>query len=284
MRRSITVLSAFAVLAAMIGMSVSYGQRGSPRPQPGSTDKANPKVESDKPLADNDPAAALAHRARFPGINDPKATLEDGLQFLTKTYHVTFDINDRAFKSEGIADVAHSEIFLAELPAADNVRLDVILKRILRRVPVPSGATFMVRSDGIEITTNAFVKTEVWGDDFDGPLLPLVQLRAEKLPLSEALAQLAEQGRLNIVFSASADKASTPVTLRLSNVPVDTAVRLLALHAGLSLVHRDNVLVVTTPENAATLTSEYRSETPDPNSKWRRGSGQPPATTPPAAM
>ncbi len=284
MRRTATVFSAFAALGAVIWLTGAPGQ-GQPRPLVGEGgDKAKPKADAEKVVADTDVVTALARRSAFPGINDPKATLDDALKLLSARYHVTFDLNERAFKAEGLNDVARSEIFWTEMPPAENLRLDVLLARMLRRVPVPSGATFLVRGDGIEITTMAFVKTEVWGEDFDGPFLPLVNLRANKVPLNEALVQLADQGRLNIVYAGGAEKAATPVTVRLTNVPVDTAVRLVALQAGLSIVHRDNVLLVTTPENAATLTSEFRNETPEPNSKWRRGSGQPPAANPPAGM
>jgi hypothetical protein len=76
----------------------------------------------------------------------------------------------------------------------------------------------------------------------------------------------------------------------LTNVPLDTAVQLLADMAELKVVHRDNVLYVTTPEHAAKLEKDYgrgrpRVELPSWlgglvddevfGSKWRKGSGQP---------
>jgi hypothetical protein len=283
MRRTAIVCTAIAALGALTWLTVSPGQGQPSKPSPGAPgDKAKPKGDTDK--TNTDCVASLSRRAAFSGINDPKATLGDVLKALSSRYQVPFDLNELAFKAEGLNDIAHSELFWTEMPAMDNARLDVLLKRILRRVPVPSGATFLVRGDGIEITTMAFVKPEIWGEDFDGPFLPLVHLRADKMPLHEALAQLAEQSRLNIAYTGSTEKGATPVTIRFTNVPIDTAVRLVALQGGLSLVHRDNVLLVTTPENAAALANDFRSEAPDAGSKYRRGTGQPPPAAPPAGM
>jgi hypothetical protein len=285
MRRT-TAFSAFIALGALIWLTVAPGQ-GEPRPRPGEgIDKVKPTGDAEKVEADADPIFALARRADFPGIDDPKVTLDDALKMLSKLYNVHYEINVRAFKYEMIIEPEKVEIAAVEpIPPAKNVRLDVLVKRILRRMPYARtpNATFLVRKDCIEITTTDFARIEVWGEDFDGPFLPLVHLRADKLPLTEALTQLADQGRLNIVYAGGADKAATPITVRLVNVPEDTAVRLVALQAGLSMIHRDNVLVVTTPEKATALMNEFRGETPDPDSKKRRGSGQAP-TMPPEGM
>src|SRR5947209_7648490 len=43
---------------------------------------------------------ALVSPVDFPGVDDPKETLIEALAGLTKRYHVTFDINEKAFKYE----------------------------------------------------------------------------------------------------------------------------------------------------------------------------------------
>ena len=47
-------------------------------------------------------------------------------------------------------------------------------------------------------------------------------------------------------------------TATLTNVPIDTAVRLLADMAGLQVIQVDNVLYVTTPENATRFAAELQ--------------------------
>jgi hypothetical protein len=211
----------------------------------------------------------------FPGVNDPKVTLDDYLKQLSKQYNLTFEINARAFANEGLKDP--EQVFIAErdLPARNNVRVGTGLRLVLARIPCTSGAAFLVRRDSIEITTNQFVAAEIWGPDYDGPRMPLVHLRAEKAPLSEVLGQLADQSGLNIMYGGPADKAALPISVRFNNVPVDTAVRMLAAQAGFGVVHRDNVMLVTTEEKASSLNFRFAEENPDPdgNKHFRQGGG-----------
>jgi RNA polymerase sigma factor (sigma-70 family) len=253
---------------------------------PGTDDTKPSKAEEDKKTETEDvpqsePTEALARRIKFPGINDPKTTLEDALKMLKQRYGLNYEFNHQAFQADQVPQPGNAEIAASrEIPPTQSTTLDAVLRNILARVPAASGATYLVRGDSIEITTRASVRNEIWGPDFDGPFLPLVNLKARKVPLTDALDQLADQGRLNIVYMAGAEKANTPVTARLTNVPVDTAVRVLAAQAGLGVVQRDNVFLVTTQEQAAAMTREFQAETglepADPNNrKWRRGNAQP---------
>jgi hypothetical protein len=61
----------------------------------------------------------------------------------------------------------------------------------------------------------------------------------------------------NVVLDArTAKEAQAPVTAELSNVPLDTAARLFADMAGLQVVPLDNVLYVTSIDNARALREE----------------------------
>jgi hypothetical protein len=94
------------------------------------------------------------------GIDDPKTTLIEALDQLAKVHRVTFDINERAFKYEMLNDVAKTEIANPNpLPGVKST-FGTVLKRILARVPVPSGATYLLRRDVIEITTGQFASAE----------------------------------------------------------------------------------------------------------------------------
>jgi hypothetical protein len=202
----------------------------------------------------------LAQRVKFDGIDDPKIPLAEALEKLTKLYDVNFDINEKAFKFDNIMEVEKSEIAVTPIPAMKNVRLSTILRKILSRVPAPSGATYLVRSDRIEITTGTFQAPEIWGR-YGGPHLPLVNATLAKSPLEDAIKELAEQTEFNVILdNRAADKAKIPVSATLRNMPLDTALRLLADMADLRSVHLDNVLYVTTKENAAELEARLEKE------------------------
>src|SRR5207253_1256560 len=94
---------------------------------------------------------ALSTPVKFGGFDDPKTTLIEALDVLAKRYDITFDVNERAFKFEQIDDVLKTEIAQPKPIPEMNTRLGRILKKILERVPVPSGATFLIRKDHIEI-------------------------------------------------------------------------------------------------------------------------------------
>ena len=205
----------------------------------------------------------LAQRVRFDGIDDPKTTLSDALDNLGKLYDINFDINEKAFKFENVADVAKTPITAeSPIPSMKNVRLGRVLEKLLSRIPVPSGATYLVRSDHIEITTGIFQRAQIWGSG-KGPFMSLVHATFEKAPLEDALKELAEQSDFNIVVdNRAADKVKIPVSAKFVNTPLDTAVQLLADMADLRPFHLDDVLYVTTKENAAAL--EARREKVNP--------------------
>src|SRR5262245_47605919 len=96
--------------------------------------------------------AALGKVIDFKGWDDPKVTLVEALGHLSDKCDVSFDVNDRAFRAEMIHSVLKSAITEKEpLPPMSKTTLAAILKRILQRVPTPSGATYLIRRDGIEI-------------------------------------------------------------------------------------------------------------------------------------
>jgi hypothetical protein len=234
-------------------------------------------------------ASQLAQEIRFAGVDDPKTSLGEMLDSLAQRYALTFDVNVKAFAADHLKDVLKTEIATPFGIPPMNASMETVLQRILVRLPARSGATFLIRRDQIEITTREALRLEIWGEDYTGPRLPLVRTSLNKRPLDEALNQLADQSQFTIVLDRRAgEKAATAVTARFRNVPLDTAVRLLAEMADLRSVHLDNVLFVTTKEHAADL--EKRLEKENPSSKkrgvlggllspkpvsWRKGPGQP---------
>src|SRR5262249_22952806 len=63
----------------------------------------------------------LAQRVKFDGIGDPKITLSEALDKLNMLYDINFDINEKAFKFENVADVAKTPIIAENpIPAMKN--------------------------------------------------------------------------------------------------------------------------------------------------------------------
>jgi hypothetical protein len=134
--------------------------------------------------------------------------------------------------------------------------LRIILGKILDRVPASSGATVVIRKNSIEITTMAALRKELGRGDQE-PLLPLTNANFERRPLDDALKHLVEQTHFSILVDPRVgDQAKQVVSAPLLNVPLDTAVRLLADMVDLDSVLQDNVLYVTTHENAARMRHE----------------------------
>ena len=104
-------------------------------------------------------------------------------------------------------------------------------------------------------------RLEVWGPQPQGPYLPLVHASFDRRPLEEGLRELAEQSGFNVLLDARAgEKGKLAVSGQLLNAPLDTAVRFLADMADLRAVTRDNVIYVTTPENAGNLQERLKKE------------------------
>ncbi len=215
-----------------------------------------PAPAANAPPAQPNPANILKQTVNYNGTDDLRATLGDLLENLSKRYHLTFDINEKAFEMDQLKGVERTPI-ADPLPIPPiRTTLATVLSKILRRVPAASGATFLVRRDHVEITTNNAVRSELGIPD-GRPVLPLVWETFKETPLVETLPRLAESSGYNVAADPHAGALlQTKITVQLNNVPIDTAVRLLANMAGLSVVKLDNVFYVTTKEKADGLREE----------------------------
>ncbi len=111
--------------------------------------------------------SVLAQEIDFPGFDDPKMTLEGGLLSLGKRYHLTIRVNEAAFKNEQVIDVLKTPIADPNpIPASKDIklladiRLDAYFRRVLGKVPAPSGAVYFVWPNGIEVTTEAALRAQ----------------------------------------------------------------------------------------------------------------------------
>jgi hypothetical protein len=108
--------------------------------------------------------AGLEKRLRrvvsFPGIKDRGTTLSEALARLAVAYGLSFEINEGAFKYEHLHAPARTLVVRDKPIAPLKAPVAAVVQRILDRVPVPSGATWVVRRDVIEITTGTFATAE----------------------------------------------------------------------------------------------------------------------------
>jgi hypothetical protein len=199
----------------------------------------------------------LSNTVNFQGYDDPRLTLNDALDNLSKRYNLTFDINEKAFELENVKDLGRTPITDRGPIPPMHTTLAKVLRKILLRVPADSGATYLIRGDVIEITTTEAIRKEFFADRLvmPNPLPPLVSVDFDKVPLEEALKELNHYG--NIVLDARAEKqGQVQVSADLVNVPLDTTVRMFADMAGLAVVPLDNALYVTSKDNARALLKE----------------------------
>jgi hypothetical protein len=255
-------MSRFALVGGMMVLGAVLAVRGT-APTPA---KAAPAKES-SPLA----ALQTVH-PEFPEVPaDPQTKLDSILNALTEVFRknhgieLQFEINLAAFRTDGVAVPGDTAVVQERgLPKMTNLTLERYLRAILNRVPAGSGATLIPRKDHIEITTNGWLRTQIWGKDHKGPFLPLVNARFDKTSLDEALKALAEQSEHNVILDPKAgEKGKTLITARLLNLPLDTAVTMLADMADLQAVMQDNAIYVTTRESALRWESRNRRESGD---------------------
>jgi hypothetical protein len=205
-------------------------------------------------------SAKLFRPVKFSGFEDPALKLKEALEKLGKDYGVEFEVNEPAFKAAGLEDVLNTLVAEKPIRKSERLRLDRLLRTILARVPAQGGATYVLRRDGIEITTVPAARAQIWGSH-NGPFLPLVHATFEQKPLAEALREMADQTEYNIVLDNRAgEKAKAEVSARFVNTPLDTAVNFVADMVDLRKVLLDNVIYVTSRENAAVLESRQKKD------------------------
>jgi hypothetical protein len=243
-------MSRRVVAALALALSLlSPGHSAAPQQKPERPGLRLPALQPGEHLA-----AQVRQVVDFQGLDDPKTTLIEALDQLAKVHRITFDVNERAFKEEGVFDVLKTPIAETSPIPPMRTRLGTVLDKILARVPGKSGVAYLVRNDRLEVTTVAALREEVWGKDYRGPFLPLVHLTANAWELDDALAYLAEQANRSVTLDPRLGaKARAPITTHFLNQPFDSALFLLTDMADLAFVRIDATYHVTTRERAETL-------------------------------
>jgi hypothetical protein len=157
----------------------------------------------------------------------------------------------------------------------------VKLKDGLRQALEPFNLKCGLTRDGLYISTEEGLTTK--------QLRQRVSVDCEGTAFGTAVKQLAADNGANIVIDPRlGEKANKAVTLKLEDVPLETAVRLLAEVADLGTVRMSNVLFVTTPERAEKLRPSSDGPTqPAPGNPvfpFPGGPGGPPVIGPPGVI
>ena len=212
--------------------------------------------------ADLPSAVELAKKLRevrkFKGFDDPRTTLEEALQVFGAYLDVSFDVQEKAFAATDVKGVLKTLIADPNPIPPFTGTLAQMLDKLLAHLPESAHVVYIVRGHNIEFTTREAVRREFYPDRPKKSFLPpLVNASVADVPLNSALHQLANESDANIVVDPRAQKESQKlVTAGFTNVPLDTATRILADMAGLTVVEVGNVLYVTTPEHGKALQQE----------------------------
>jgi hypothetical protein len=194
----------------------------------------------------------LAEPMSLPKGIDPNTPLQDVIDFLSgrdEALTIVFDL--QAFEAIGLHKPDQTAV---QLPVMMEVKLGTVLRMLLASVRNEEGSgTFLIRDDHIVLTTTRHTDPRQW--ILRRELAPTVEAEFERVELKEALKTLADKTGISIVLDVRED-ALKPVTARLRNTHLDTAVSLLADMAGLKAVALEQAIYVTTKENANAILAE----------------------------
>ena len=137
-----------------------------------------------------------------------------------------------------------------EAMAPVNVKLkDVKTKSALRSILTPYNLSYAIIGDTVVVSTDDMAMYR--------QMRQRVNLDCEKEELATVLKKLARETATNLMVDTRAAKeAKMEVSLQMEDVPLETAVRLMAEMAGLKPVRVGNVLFVTTK----TIANEMRAD------------------------
>lgn len=196
--------------------------------------------------------------------------LKEVIELLCDKHDLTILVDGKSFSNAAlpvaVALNAADEILNAQIsvPIMKNVRLGTILSHIADQID----GVHLLYPDHIKIVSAAHALTLTKPPFHDYPdenergtafeeiarSIPLVHVNFKEVALQDALREVELRTNRSIVLATQAgDKGKTPITARFTNVPVDTAVATLAESAGLQMVRKGNVLIVTTAERAREL-------------------------------
>jgi hypothetical protein len=192
--------------------------------------------------------AAPANKAASPMDAARKALDEVGdMNYQGKTLNeVLEDLKGKAKVNVIIDPMVFQFGFDPNQPAVTVNLKQVKLKDGLRQALAPFNLKCGLTKDGLYISTEDGLTTK--------QLRQRVSVDCDGTPFATAVKQLAADTGANVVIDPRLkDKANAAVTLKLEDVPLESAIRLMAEVADLGAVRMSNVLFVTTADRAEKL-------------------------------
>jgi hypothetical protein len=159
---------------------------------------------------------------------------------------VITDLKDKSKLTVAIDPIVYQFGFDPNQPTININVKQVKLKDGLRQALAPFNLKCGLTREGLYISTEEGLTTK--------QLRQRVNVDCDGTAFAAAAKQLAADTGANLVIDPRLkEKANATVTLKLEDVPLETAVRLMAEVADLGTVRMSNVLFVTTPERAEKL-------------------------------
>jgi hypothetical protein len=176
--------------------------------------------------------------------------LHEALNHIGMRYTLSIIVDEEAFKADSNqADIVNVPI---KLPLLTNVRLRTVLRAILLQVD----GDFYTRDDVLIIVPRARIASGV-------VLRQPVDVAFERRLLSDALKELSDMTGVSVILDAQKQQDPTlQVTADFRNVPLESAVRVLADMAGMKSITLENMIYVTAPDNADNMKKELTTTPP----------------------
>lgn len=131
-------------------------------PPPANRPPAKPAQPATPPAAPLKTAAQvralLAKEVQFTGPQKALVTLGDVLDMFTQQFGVKFVVDEAAFKEDGVVNVLQEDVSANWLLAPMNAQFDLILRKVLQRIPAATEAAFVVGPGTIRITTQVSLR------------------------------------------------------------------------------------------------------------------------------
>jgi len=176
--------------------------------------------------------------------------LREALAHLSERYGLPMIVDEEAFK----ADSNHPDInnVPIKLPRLNNARLRTALRTMLLQVD----GDFYTRDDVLMIVPRVRIASGV-------VLRQPVDVAFERRLLSDALKELSDMTGVSVVLDAQKQQDATlQVTADFRNVPLESAVRVLADMASMKSITLENMIYVTDPGNAENMKKELSAAQP----------------------
>jgi RNA polymerase sigma factor (sigma-70 family) len=180
---------------------------------------------------------------------EPNTPLREALAHIAERYNMTILIDTQAFDAEfgggeeGGVDIENAPI---KLPRLNDVSLRTVLRLVLNQV---RGDYHTSQNVLTVIPRTRLLRGQVSRQSID--------VGFQNRPLSDVLKELSDITGVTVVLDARhQEKARLEISADLKNVPFLTALRVLADMADLKPVAMDNLIYVTSKENAKVLEAE----------------------------